>query len=254
MDDFSTKSKAIAWSVVTCPSIRDRPVHFTPAVARPKLTVHRRRVGSRWRIDPVRHALLVFTHLRRGDTCTRPAAGSDIGPVIRLPLPPQGGPGPCRPRTRARRDDADRRAQGSRHPRRHPAAHRPHRRRPPVLARKAQAPRHERPSPDRSRRATAADLARAARLGPRPHRGPHPRHHRRPDLATSRAGRIRPTAERAARSPCLTAASAHPRARPAGGRPLPRPHPRPGANEPSPPSRPGGCCADSAAPPSTSPT
>ncbi|MDQ2587971.1 transposase family protein [Saccharothrix yanglingensis] len=45
-----------------------------------KLTVHRRRIGTRWRrLDPGRQALLVLAHLRCGDTCTRLAAGFGIG-------------------------------------------------------------------------------------------------------------------------------------------------------------------------------
>ncbi|ROP38969.1 transposase family protein [Saccharothrix texasensis] len=45
-----------------------------------ELTVHRRRIGSRWRrLDPGRQALLVLAHLRCGDTYTRLAAGFGIG-------------------------------------------------------------------------------------------------------------------------------------------------------------------------------
>jgi len=47
-----------------------------------ELTAHRRRIGGTWRrLDPGRRALPVPAHPRCGDTRTRLAAGSGIGPA-----------------------------------------------------------------------------------------------------------------------------------------------------------------------------
>lgn len=92
-----------------------------------QLTDKRGDIGTRWRRLPVaRQALLALAHLLCGDTYARPAAKLGIGIATVY---------------RYLREAIER------HPRRHPAAHRPHRRRHPLLLRETQTPRHERPSP-----------------------------------------------------------------------------------------------------------
>ena len=97
------------------------------------LRAHRTKLRTRWRrLDAGQQALLTMAHLRKGETYADLACGFRIGTstvyrYLREALELLGRDG-----THPDRSDRGRRGEGLRHPRRHPAAHRPgrHDRRP----------------------------------------------------------------------------------------------------------------------------
>jgi hypothetical protein len=115
-----------------------------------QLTMRRQEIGTRWRhLSAARQALLALAHLRCGDTYAQLAAGFGIGiaTVYRYireavealsTLAPSLAEAMKMIRAKAfviLDGRPHRRTQGVRHPRRHPAADRPHHRRRPVLLR-----------------------------------------------------------------------------------------------------------------------
>ena len=100
---------------------------------------------------------------------SRPSTATYARPSTSWPSPPR----PCAEAMKAM-------GEGVRHPRRHPAADRPDRRRRPALIRKTQTAWHERPGLDRPVRAAAPGLAGSARLDSRPDRRTSARERRSP--------------------------------------------------------------------------
>lgn len=151
-----------------CLPISDRSVQFEPAVSDPSpggpSRAHRQPVGPAHSSTP-------------SLACPRvPALRGHLRPARRrlrdrychgVPLRLRGRRGSGCTGTHTCRCRADGGDQGVRHPGRHPVVHRSHRRRPPLLLRRAQTPWHERPGHHGSVRKPALGLACPARRRPR---------------------------------------------------------------------------------------
>lgn len=90
---------------------------------------HRRaQIGTRWRrLSVGEQALLVVAHLRKGETYTDLAAGFGVGTTTVFRYITEAIEVLARARPDSAQGRRDRRAEGVRDPRRHPAAHRPSR-------------------------------------------------------------------------------------------------------------------------------
>lgn len=140
-----------------------------------KLRQYRRELGSRWRrLTPGRQALLTLAHLRNGHPYAQLAAGFGVGTTTAYRYVAEAVDllAALAPTLKEAARTASMKA--FRAAGRHPAAHRPDRRRPPLLLRETQKTRDERAAPRRPVRPAAPGITGSSRCRPRHPGRPYP--------------------------------------------------------------------------------